>query len=87
MVPVWPRAQRTLPRGREEGLTKDPIMNEEFASPDEVELARSIHCVQNDDEVKIDERTRISRSQDGIWVQGWLFISNESLHISQLGAL
>ncbi len=60
-------------------------MNEEFASPEEVELARSIHCVHNDDEINIVEPARISRGEDGIWVQGWLFVSNESIAISGFG--
>ena len=62
-------------------------MNEEFAAPEEVELARRIHCADSDGDIEIDEPARISRGADGIWVQGWLFLSNESIAASGFGEL
>lgn len=46
----------------------------EFASQDEIASARVIHC---DDEINVDEPAAVSRTNDGVWVAGWLFVPKD----------
>ncbi len=62
-------------------------MNEEYATSKELEVAREIHCVHSDNEIDIVAPAQIARGDDGFWVQGWLFVSIESLKTSQFGDL
>lgn len=60
-------------------------MNEDFASPEEVELARRIYCADSDNNVEVSNKARVSRNSDGIWVEARVFISYESIAISGFG--
>ncbi len=44
-----------------------------------VELARDAHAIGSGDDIEVDEDARTSEGEDGIWVQGWLFLSNQAL--------
>jgi|GEM_PF-2357056 len=44
-----------------------------------IELARDNHCAGSDDSIEVDDNARLSEGEDGIWVQGWLFLSNDEL--------
>lgn len=47
----------------------------EFATPDEVQAARLVHCHDSFD-ITVDEVPRITRNEDGsFWVQGWLRVA------------
>lgn len=44
-----------------------------------IELAQQRHCWGSDDTREVDSDARISRGDDGVFVQGWLFLSNDDL--------
>lgn len=44
-----------------------------------IDLARDRHCISSDNEIEVDEDARISEGEDGIFVQGWLFLPNDVL--------
>lgn len=53
------------------------MIEREFALPEEVKLAKDMY---SSDEIHIDDPAPVVRSDAGIWVQAWVFVSNESLH-------
>jgi hypothetical protein len=46
------------------------------ATEDELEAATDIH---GSDEIEIDRPAAASRSDEGVWVQGWLWVPIEAL--------
>lgn len=46
----------------------------DYATDDEVKLARDRHCAGSDNEIEIDKPARASRGDDGMWVQAWVWI-------------
>lgn len=44
----------------------------ERATPQEVKVARELYA---DDDINIDDDAAVSRTDDGAWVQAWVFIS------------
>ena len=59
-------------------------MDHERISHAELELARKIYA---DDDIQIDHDAHVTRAEDGVWVQAWVFVSSESLITSAFGAL
>ena len=57
----------------------------EFATEEEIELARRIHT--DHDEVRVSDIAEINRVNGGFWVQGWLWVSDESHAASNFGDL
>ena len=55
-----------------------------FATEDEISLARDIH---EGHEVKIADIAEVKRVNGGFWVQGWLWVSDESRAASAFGDL
>lgn len=53
----------------------------EHATSAELELARQTYALGSWNDIEIDAPARASRGDDGVWVQGWLFLSNEALGI------
>lgn len=45
-----------------------------FATEEQLERAREEYC--NTDEISVDDGALVSETDDGIWVQGWLWLSN-----------
>lgn len=58
-------------------------MNIERVSAQEREIAYDVH--RKFGEVQIDDGAPVRRQDDGIWVQAWVFVSNETLAISNFG--
>jgi hypothetical protein len=53
----------------------------EFATPDEIQAARLVHCHDSFD-VTVDDVARVTRHEDGsFWVQGWLRVAPESIDL------
>lgn len=52
-----------------------------------IELAQKIYC--EDENVIINSGAPVVKDLDdnGVWVQAWVFVSNETLATSQFGAL
>lgn len=46
-----------------------------YASSDEITAARNRHCTSSE-EIEIDEPAKVSQSDDGYWVQAWLWVPN-----------
>lgn len=51
----------------------------ELATNDEVIAAMQRHCAGSDNEIEIDTPARVSRGDDGIWVEAWVFVPNSQL--------
>lgn len=64
---IWNPNQRTWDSPRRELVATD----------DEVRQATLRHCVGSNDEIEIDEPARVSRGEDGPWVQAWVFVPRE----------
>jgi hypothetical protein len=62
----------------------DKMPESEIATAEEVRLARDIHATE---EIQIADNTKIQRVEGGYWVQGWLWVSDESRAISAFGGL
>lgn len=60
-------------------------MNIERASAKERDIAYEVH--RKFGEVQIDDGAPVKRQDDGVWVQAWIFVSNETLAISNFGEL
>lgn len=76
--PVYPDDQDTVVSL---GLLRELIRNGNLLAPqatqDEIDQARHRHCLGSDDEIEIDEPARVSRGEDGPWVQAWVFVPKE----------
>lgn len=63
------------------GFLRELIRNGNLLAPqatqEEIEMARHRHCLGSDDEIEIDEPARVSRGEDGPWVQAWVFVPRE----------
>ena len=57
----------------------------EFATEEEIDLARNIHS--DHDEIRVSDIAEIRRDAGGYWVQGWLWVSDESHAASAFGDL
>lgn len=60
----------------------EPICDERHAAL--VELARDTYAITSNDLIEVDEDARTSEGDDGIFVQGWLFLANDKLAASGL---
>ena len=60
------------------------MMAHEFATGEEISLARDIH---EGHEVKIVDNAEVKRIEGGFWIQGWLWVSEESQAVSAFGDL
>jgi len=65
------------------GFLRELILNGNLRAPnatqEEVDQARHRHCLGSDDEIEIDEPARVSRGEDGPWVQAWVFVPKECI--------
>ena len=52
---------------------------EKMASPELIEEARELHARSCGDDIEVDEEALISRSDDGTWVAGWLWVADSDL--------
>lgn len=48
----------------------------EPATKEQIELARLLY---QDDDIEIDDPTVVSRNEEGVWVQAWVWVSNSAL--------
>jgi len=48
-----------------------------YPTTQELELAKDRHCIGSDNEIEIDGDARVSRGEDGAWVQAWVFVPKE----------
>lgn len=46
----------------------------EEATPGEVARAREIYAAGSDDDIEIDDNAKVSRADDGTWVQAWVWL-------------
>jgi len=60
-------------------------MNQSRSTAREREAAINIH--QQTGEIQVDDGAPVIRQDDGVWVQAWIFVSNETLAISNFGEL
>lgn len=44
--------------------------------------ARELHCLGSGDNIEIDNNCQFSRGDDGCWVSGWLWVSNEDVGLT-----
>ena len=46
------------------------------ATLDEIEAARKAYAHGSDDNVEVDDDALVSRGEDGVWVQAWVWVRN-----------
>lgn len=49
-------------------------MNGEYATDEEIDAARREYA---DDDIQIDDKALVARTDDGAWVQAWVWVSTE----------
>ena len=50
-----------------------------YASPEQIQAARNLYACDSDDNIAIDDGAEVSETDDGAWVQAWVYVSNEEL--------
>jgi hypothetical protein len=40
------------------------------------EKARAIYALGSDDNIAVDDDAKLSRTDDGVWVQAWVWVDN-----------
>ena len=46
------------------------------ATPDEIDAARKAYAHGSDDNIEVDDNALVSRGEDGVWVQAWVWVRN-----------
>ena len=49
----------------------------EDATPEEIALARERYAAGSDNDIEIDDNAKVSRADDGTWVQAWVWLAQE----------
>ena len=53
--------------------------SQSLASPALIEEARALYAHESGDDIEVDEEALTSRSDDGTWVAGWLWVADSDL--------
>lgn len=61
----------------EHGGIQQPVVEEDPATADEIHRARDQYALGSSDNIEVDDNARVSRGDDGCFVQGWLWLPNE----------
>lgn len=49
----------------------------EEATPEELARARDLYAAGSDDDIEIDDGAKVSRADDGTWVQAWVWLAHD----------
>jgi len=54
-----------------------PDLDRRPATPEEIGAARELYA--NDDDIEVDGGAQVSETDDGVWVQAWVFVGNDQM--------
>lgn len=60
-------------------MTDATLSDDTFATAEEVQRARELHCDDSDNTREIDEPAKASHGDGGRWVQGWFYVSDSDM--------
>lgn len=49
-------------------------MNKTQATPEQIDRAREMYAYGSSDDIEIDDNAEISQTDDGTWVQAWVWV-------------
>lgn len=52
------------------------MIDEDRATPEEIEMARALWVIEGNDEIAIDDDARVSKDpqESGYWIQAWVWV-------------